>query len=540
MAPVYPQSLLASLEADAEVPAFEQGSRIVTRGEILHLIACNVGGLRSAVHSEDLKLGTGIAIATGVTPEGFAIQIAAHVLGLRIVVLKPGLPADQLPYFLTDVSILVVDETAGPDLLTGCGLKPLRLTDLCGEPVELVSQGQLESVAVVVYTSGSTGVPKGVECTYKAMTEMWAWQRDSWNADTERLASRYSRFMLFGTLASAVMWEHLGLCLIGGGTAVIPSMPMIFPQILVELRISAVLCTVPRLYGMLDAIRSNPVDLSNLQSIIIAGSPLPPHRLRAAMECFGDAAHQAYGTTETGKLCLLTATDLAAHPDAVTSVGRAFSGAELVVRDDNGNPVADGIVGHVWARTPGQFRGYTNEDSSDMLDADGWVWTKDLGSLDTHGFLHLVGRSRDVIIINAIVYYAAAIESALVSHPDVDAAYVVGVPDEKTGETARAFIVAVDDRGPHVDYDALRMLVETKLGPAAVPTKITVVDSIPTLPSGKPDKQALLDKEDLQRGSAELKSSQASPILGLRSLYSILGDLYSRLVSLVTRLTGFI
>ncbi|KAI1408624.1 acetyl-CoA synthetase-like protein [Hypoxylon sp. FL1857] len=499
MANVFPHSLLKAFQDAPELPAFEYGSRIVRRGEVVDLVAQYVGGLCAADAS--LEPGDSIAIYTGVTPEGFAVQIAAHVLGLRVIGLKPGMATGHLPTLVADSKLFIVDEITNAEIKSSPPLtsKVIQLNSLPIVPSRLECQGHLEDIALVLYTSGTTGGPKGVEYIYAAMTASWAWQCSNWTADTERMAAKYSRFMLFGTLASMVMFEHLGLCLTGGGTAVIPTIPLPllkFPHILVHLRISAVLFTVPRLYHVLDVLKTevSDIDLSHLRSIVVSGSPLPPQKIRAAIDRFGNAIHNGYGMSETGLACLLLAEDIAAHPEAVGSVGRPWTGIEVEVRNDAGVKVPSGTVGHVWVRSPSAFSRYTNEDSSTVLDVEGWVWTRDLGSLCDNGFLYLTGRARDIVIINANVYYAGAIEDALASHPDVDAAYVVSVPDEKTGEAAAAFITVA--RGARdLDFDILRALVREKVGPAAVPPSITLIDSVPIAPSGKPDKQALLKRQ---------------------------------------------
>jgi acyl-CoA synthetase (AMP-forming)/AMP-acid ligase II len=121
---------------------------------------------------------------------------------------------------------------------------------------------------------------------------------------------------------------------------------------------------------------------------------------------------------------------------------------------------------------------------------DGWLNTRDLGHLDDSGFLHLAGRTRDVIMVNAMVVYAGPIERVLATHPDVAEAYVTGAPDEDTGEAVHAFVVPPPGRIP--DPSALSALVRAELGEDSGPKTITTVAGVPVATSGKPDKRALL------------------------------------------------
>ncbi|TKA11878.1 class I adenylate-forming enzyme family protein [Actinacidiphila oryziradicis] len=486
----FPQRLLDSLRDNQDTPAFEFRSHEISRGEVLALIGRCAAGLRAA----GLGRGSSVAVTTAVTPEGFAAQIAAHVLGCRVTGLRPGLPLGQLAHVLSlGVDAVLADEsTALPDLLAAAGGTPvLRLrTDLLDphpEPAGLTVRGRPDDIALVNLTSGSTAAPKGCAQTYRSLTAHWSWQPARWTEETSRLAAGYRRYLLFGTLTSAVIFENLGLCLIGGGTAVIPDLPLEFPQVFERYGITACLMTVPRLYQVLDVLRSTDIDVSTLRALTVAGSPLAPHRLAEARDRLGPVVYQAYGQTETGVL-----TRLAPDDKALDSVGRPCDGVRIEIRDDDNRPLPVGRTGEIWARTDYAMAGYwQDEDQTRDVLRDGWVRTQDLGHLDRDGYLHLTGRARDVIIVNAIVHYAGPIERALAAHPDVDQAYVVGAPDDHTGEAAHAFVVP-RTLGHIPDPDALRARVAAVLGAAAVPATITVIHSVPTAPGGKPDKRALI------------------------------------------------
>lgn len=480
---VHPQALLAELERAPGAPAFERGERETTRAQLKDLIGRFTAGLRAA----GLGPGDGVGIATAVTPEGFAAIIAAQVLGCRVVGVRPGLPVPQLRHVVGDVAALVVDEASeSPELLgTVAGALILRVgPDLLSVYEEPVPAGRPDDIATVVFTSGSTGVPKGVAFSYRALTEGRVWQTPVPGSAHAKLGAGFGRFLLFGTLTSAVMLEQLALCLLAGGTAVIPEELPDFPWVLPRLRVSAALMTVPRLHQVLDVLRTEDVDLSGLRTLIVAGSPVPPHKLAEAAELIGPAMHHAYGQTETGMLTVCGA------GEGAGSVGKACDTVEIEVRDADGGALPPGREGEVWVRTPSALAGYWRDETTtaEVLH-DGWVRTQDLGHLDGDGYLHLSGRARDVVIVNAIIHYTGPIEQAIAAHPDVDQAYVVAVPDEHTGEAAHAFVLPVAGHEP--DLAEVRKAVAAELGEAAVPARFSVVDSVPVAPSGKPDKAAL-------------------------------------------------
>ncbi|WP_163512245.1 class I adenylate-forming enzyme family protein [Fodinicola acaciae] len=491
MESVFPQALLDALEQAPDTPAFELGARVVSRGELLELIGRMVAGFRAA----GLGQGSGVGIATGVTAEGFAAIMAANTLGCRVVGVRAGLTPKQLRHVVgSDLAALVVDDAAATEELLSAadGAKVLRIgPELLSSYEKPVAGGRPEDVAQVLFTSGSTGDPKGVVFSYAGMSVHWSWQPARWSPVTAELATGYRRFLLFGTLFSAVMQEHLALCLLSGGTAVVPAGLPDFPWIIERLRISACLLTVPRLHRVLDVLRTRTVDLSTLRMLKVAGSPLAPHRRAEAFERIGSAMREGYGQSEIGVLTWLTAQDVRRWPHSINSVGRPVAEIDVEIRDQDGNPVPTGTVGEIFVRAPYALVGYWRDlaETAEVL-VDGWVRTRDLGHLDEDGFLYLTGRTRDVIIVNAIIHYAGPIEQVLASHPDVDQAYVVGAPDERTGEAAHAFLVAAGDREP--DLDELRTLVAAELGEAAVPATMTLVAHVPTLPSGKPDKKGLL------------------------------------------------
>ncbi|RVX42438.1 acyl-CoA synthetase (AMP-forming)/AMP-acid ligase II [Nonomuraea polychroma] len=493
---LFPHPLLDALRAAPGTSAFEHAGRTVSRGELLDLIRRLAGALADA----GLGPGRALAVRTALTPEAFAAHMAAHALGCRVVGIPSGHTPAQLAHVLgMDVDAVLVDpSTAAPELM----VKPALSLGPCAEAVDLLAhpddgrpltvQGRPDDVAALMFTSGSTGRPKGCAITYRALSEHWAWQPRTWGPFAAAFARDFERYLLFGTLASMVVMEFVAPCLLGGGTAVIPEedgRPP-FPYAIERHRITGSIITVPRLFQMLRLLEERPADVGSLRALMVSGSPISAKRLAAAAERLGPVVYQGYGQTEAGNVAMLTPEHIAAGR-GLDSVGRPHPGVEISVRDEDGWELPPGLTGEIHVRSPYVMAGYwgEEEETRDTL-RDGWLNTRDLGHLDDSGFLHLAGRTRDVIMVNAMVVYAGPIERVLASHPDVAEAYVTGAPDEDTGEAVHAFVVPPPGRIP--DPSALSALVRAELGEDSGPKTITTVAGVPVSTGGKPDKRALL------------------------------------------------
>jgi acyl-coenzyme A synthetase/AMP-(fatty) acid ligase len=476
----FPGAVLDLLDAAGDRTVFEHDGREVSGRHLLGTIR----RVASALRQRGLGPGSAVALLLGVTPEAFAAVIAAYTVGARVVGVRPGMTDDQRAALLCDagVTVTVTDRPGGAD--TGPPTVVLPLDELLAASDDgrrpCVS-GRPQDVARLIHTSGSTGVPKACVQTYAAMTAAWALRPGDWPPAVRELAGRLDRFLVFGTLASQVMLEY-GLLALAAGGVLVAADPPDLPGALVRHRATASVITVGRLNRLVADLRAAPVDLGTLRALMVSGSPLEPGRARAAARVLGPVVFHGYGQTETGMISMATPTD----PPGSLGVPPV----DLEVRDPSGRPVPAGTEGEIFARTPSQGAGYWGEPAlSGEVFVDGWVRTRDLGSLDAQGRLWLSGRTRDVVIVDANMYYTGPVERLLARHPAVTEAYVVAVPDDATGEAVHAFVVPAADRVPALDD--LRALVTEQLGGACAPTRLTLIDEVPLTAAGKPDKRRL-------------------------------------------------
>ncbi|MEU1887489.1 fatty acid--CoA ligase family protein [Micromonospora rifamycinica] len=468
---VWPQPVLRLLATGGDRPVFEDGDRIVDATGMWALVRRIASGLRAA----GVGPGTGVALRLGVTPEAFAAVIAAFAVGARVSGLRPELPPTPLERLLGSDDALLVDDA-----------RLAALVDTPDDGTPLVAAGRPTDIARITWTSGSTGNPKGCAQTYAAMSAAWAAYPDRWPPAIAALAPRLGRYLVFGSLSSQVMLEYGILTLAAGGTLV-AARPPGFPGMITRHRATASVITVGKLHQLVRDQRTRPVDLSSLRALVVSGSPLTASRLAEALDVLGPVVFHGYGQTETGMIAMVTPAELLARPATLASVGRAPAVVDLSIRDADGRPAAEG---ELYVRTPAQATAYWADpvETADVF-TDGWVRTRDLARLDADGYLHLFGRVRDVIIVNANLVYAGPIERVLAADPSVAEAYVVSRPDDVTGEAVHAYVVPAAGHEP--DAERLRARVAAALGAAAVPTTVAVIAAVPVGPSGKPDKRAL-------------------------------------------------
>jgi long-chain acyl-CoA synthetase len=220
----------------------------------------------------------------------------------------------------------------------------------------------------------------------------------------------------------------------------------------------------------------------------VSGAAALPAEVRAGMrDRYGVVVHDGYGLTEASPA--VTTTAVAAEPRP-GSIGPPLPGVEVCLADSDGNPVLDGDPGEILVRGPNVFAGYWDDDvTTGAVLADGWLHTGDIAVADADGWLTLVDRAKDVIIVSGFNVYPGEVEEALRSHESVEDVAVVGEPHPRSGEQVVAFVVA----RPGASLDSVDLLRHAgrRLARYKLPTRVEVVDALPRTLAGKVLRRAL-------------------------------------------------
>ncbi|MCO5090738.1 class I adenylate-forming enzyme family protein [Bosea sp. (in: a-proteobacteria)] len=371
------------------------------------------------------------------------------------------------------------------------------------EPYEaLAASGSLEGppiragaddVAVIMYTSGTTGRPKGV----MRMQRGEARQAETMsNVFAKRGDSRQLIVMpLFHVGARCLYYSSFWL---GGAVHVQRSYdPKQILRTIETDRITHLHLVPTMVAGILDVPGIESYDLSSVELLLYAAAPMPVSLLKRGIATFGNVMGNGYGSTESNFTFLAPHQH---HPDGsaeqiarLASVGQAFPDVDLRVFDDNGNECPVGVPGEVTVRSDSMMGGYWNNGPATVEALrDGWYHTGDMAYLDEQGYVFLVDRKKDMIITGGENVYCREVENAIERHPAVHEVAVIGVPDEKWGESVRA-IVALRPQTALSEAELIRFARE-QIAHYKAPKSVIFVDELPRLQTGKVSKVKLREQ----------------------------------------------
>jgi acyl-CoA synthetase (AMP-forming)/AMP-acid ligase II len=346
-----------------------------------------------------------------------------------------------------------------------------------------------EDIALLVYTSGTTGRPKGCVLGQRET------RRAAETMNVEMRTGSDDRVLLVMPLF------HIGAMFIGlgahfrGGTSVLQRQfdPAAALDAITAECVTVLHLAPTMLQGLVDAAAVRPGALAGVRTVVYSAAPITGPTLAAAMRSMpGAGLLNLYGQTEVVSTGLPREFHVADGDERsrrrLRSVGLPFPGNEVRVVADDGRECPPGEAGEVCTRSAAMFRGYWNDSvaTAEVL-RDGWCHTGDIGVLD-EGLLHLVDRKKDVIISGGENIYSLEVEECLLAHPSVGQVAVIGVPDDKWGEAVSAVVVPAS--GAVVPED-LREHVRSQLARFKAPRHVFVTDQLPVLATGKIDKKQL-------------------------------------------------
>lgn len=457
-------------------------------------------GVGRLLQAAGVRRGDRVILMLPNAPEFGVGYFGILAAGATVVPLNPLLKAEEVRYVLEDatpVAMLCIEMTypllraareglgrAIPALVLDATGSSLHAGDLVGGmppgnlPGAMVSpEVDAEDVAACLYTSGTTGRPKGAMLTHRNLLANIQSFREILHVTEQDVF--LAVLPLFHAFAATVMFlEPLSV----GATIVVE--PRFAPDLalkaIAEHRVT-LFAGVPTMFAVLASLPRPPADFSSWRLCISGGAPLPPAVLEAFEAKYGVPIYEGYGPTECAPV-LTVNPPLGARK--VGSVGPAIPQVELRIVNEAGHPLPAGEVGEILARGPNVMQGYLNRpaETAEVL-CDGWYHTGDLGRVDEDGYYYIVDRKKDLILVGGLNVYPREVELALASHPAVAEAAVIGAPDPVRGEVPKALVVVRD--GQRADAQELLRWCRQRLANYKVPRTIALVSQLPKTATGK-------------------------------------------------------
>ncbi|MEU6201000.1 long-chain fatty acid--CoA ligase [Streptomyces sp. NPDC047061] len=467
-------------------PALRFGTAVLTYAE-LDTAASRVAGM---LRAEGMAAGDRVGVMLPNVPAFVALYYGVLRAGGVVVPMNPLLKAREIEHYLVDSGAgrLFVHEGAAREAAVGAAVTGTEVTAVDPflsraddhEPAGTETARGVDDIAVLLYTSGTTGRPKGAVLTHGNLgrnTEVVA-DRVVHLGPQDVVMGCLPLFHAFGQTCGMNAAIRRGACLV-----LVPRFtPVGVLPLLDELRVT-VFEGVPTMYNALlhQPPSGTGPEAGALRVCVSGGAALPTEVLHAFEERFGCAVAEGYGLSETSPVATFNHLD---RPRKAGSIGTPIEGVEVRLVDGAGREVPVGEVGEIAIRGHNVMAGYWNlPDATAEAIPDGWFRTGDLARMDADGYLFVVDRKKDLIIRGGYNVYPREIEEVLYEHPEVVEAAVVGVPHDSLGEEVAAAVVLTPDAG--VTAEDLRSFVKTRVAPYKYPRDVWLLPTLPKGPTGK-------------------------------------------------------
>ncbi len=388
----------------------------------------------------------------------------------------------------TTLKIIVIDGNPGKNYIDYTEWRSKQLT------THPCLEYDANDVVVQMYTSGTTGRPKGVQLTNNTFFQLLATMdkiKDPWmelNQEDILLIS-LPIFHIGG-----MWWAIQGF--LSGGTGVILETFQAWKALeaIEKHRITKVAMVPAMIQFSLLEPNIDHIDMSSVKGFLYGGSPISTSLLIKAMQLFACDFFQVYGLTETGNMavCLRPEDHTNTSEQLLKSVGKPLPGVSLKIVDTQHNVLPTNTIGEIWIKSPSNMVGYwENEIANKQTMIDGWICTGDAGYLNEEGYVFVCDRIKDMIIYADENVYPAEIENVLGLHENVKEVAVIGVPDDKWGEIVKAIVVPKDKNV--LNKRILTGFLKGKIADYKIPKSFSFIDLLPRNPSGKVLKNELRD-----------------------------------------------
>jgi long-chain acyl-CoA synthetase len=465
--------------------ALVDGGRSVTWGELEHA----VDRFAAALTARPLNAGDRVGLLLANSIEFAIAYFGVLRAGLVALPLNTAYTSDELDYQIADAgAVLVVADaahaTAAAQVETVVAGADEWQAMVATDDLSPTNDAGAEDLAVLLYTSGTTGRPKGAMLSHRALLANLAQLSQitpAVVAADDVVLLVLPLFHVYGLNAG------LGMTAYVGATGVLADRfdPVETLQLVRDAHVSNIVGAPPMYvaWSMLPGLRDS---FASLRLAVSGAAPLPPGVLASVLESTGHNVFEGYGLTETAPVLTTTLCSGVAKP---RSIGRPIPGVELRLLE-SGEEVDEGDPGEIVVRGANLFSGYW-PDGKGGADHDGWFSTGDVAYVDDDGDLFLVDRIRELILVSGFNVYPREVEDVLVAHPDVEEAAVIGVPHPYTGETVRALVVTRE--GADLTPDDVIDWSARKLARFKCPTSVEFVEELPHSTTGKVAKGRLRD-----------------------------------------------
>jgi long-chain acyl-CoA synthetase len=480
-------NLTDSVVRGADHPALRIDDVIISYGGLDQLAAQLAGLLRA----RGIETGDRVGIMLPNVPQFAVAYYAVLRIGAIVVPMNVLLKRREVGFYLSDPEAKLViawhgfaeqaqagAQEAGVDcLLVKPGEFERQLA--AADAVDEVAQRSGDDTAVILYTSGTTGTPKGAELTHSNLRRNVEVCVDLFSIGPgDVVLGALPLFHVFGQTCGLNTAIAAGACL-----TLIPRFDPAKALEIIQRDQVNVFEGVPTMYSaLLHDPAADTTDVSSLRVCASGGAALPVEVLRGFEEKFDCKVLEGYGLSETSPVATFN------HPDRERmpgSIGTPVSGVDLKLIDDDGDEVGTGEVGEIAIRGHNVMKGYWRrpEATEEALDADGWFKTGDLARVDDQGRYFIVDRKKEMIIRGGYNVYPREIEEVLYEHPAVREAAVIGIPHPRLGEEIAAAIVLKP--GAEVTPDQLREHVKEQVAAYKYPRHLWTVEELPKGPTGK-------------------------------------------------------